>query len=240
MAAEHEIQLYADTEAPARRAADAAIADIVRIEAKYSRYRDDTVVTQINRAAGSAPVPIDAETHALLRYADHCFRLSEGRFDITSGVLRRVWDFAAQRPRVPSPESLAAARGLIGWGRVEWDANAIRLPQIGIRDPRAPDSAVAAIDVVDGAVATSGDYERYFDLGGRRYCHVLNPRTGMPVEHWRSVSVVAPLCVVAGTCATIAMLLEDRAIEFLDAQRLDYLGIDRAGNLYRRAIEAST
>ena len=93
---------------------------------------------------------------------------------------------------------------------------------------------------MDGAVATSGDYERYFDLGGRRYCHVLNPRTGMPVEHWRSVSVVAPLCVVAGTCATIAMLLEDRAIEFLDAQRLDYLAIDRAGSLYRRAIEAST
>src|SRR5205814_4130475 len=91
--------------------------------------------------------------------------------------------------------------------------------RVGIRDPRAPDSAVALLEVHDGAVATSGDYERYFDLDGRRYCHILDPRSGMPVAHWRSVSVVAPLCVVAGSCATIAMLFEERAPAFLDVQQ---------------------
>ena len=287
MAGDHEIHLFAHSAATARRAAEAAIADIARIEAKYSRYRDDSVTTRINRAAGSTPIAIDVETHALLAYADRCFRLSEGRFDITSGVLRRAWDFGARPPRVPSEETIAAARSLIGWSCVEWDADTIRLPQsgmeidlggigkeyaadraaticiergvanalinlggdvraiggqpggspwrIGIRDPRAPDRAIAGLDVVDGAVATSGDYQRYFEVDGRRYCHILDPRTGMPVAHWRSVSVVAPLCVVAGSCATIAMLLEERALAFLDSQRVDYLAVDRDGNSYRRS-----
>ena len=292
MAGDHEITLFADSAATARRAADAAIADVARIEAKYSRYRDNSMTTRINRAAGSTPIAIDVETHALLAYADRCFRLSEGRFDITSGVLRRAWDFGARAPRVPSAEAIAAARSLIGWSRVEWDEDTIRLPQsgmeidlggigkeyaadraaticiergvvhvlinlggdvravggqpdgspwrIGIRDPRAPERAIAGLDVVDGAVATSGDYERYFEVDGRRYCHILDPRSGMPVEHWRSVSVVAPLCVVAGSCATIAMLLEARALAFLDSQQVDYLAIDRDGHSFRPSATAAS
>jgi len=292
MAAEHEIQLHADTRADAEAAANAAIADIVRIEAKYSRYRDDSVTMRINRAAGGAPVAIDAETAALLQYADHCFQLSEGRFDITSGVLRRAWNFAARPPRLPSTKEVADAQALIGWPRVEWDAKAIRLPQtgmeidfggigkeyaadraaaicvdrgiahglvnlggdvraiggrpdgspwrIGIRNPRAPDRVIAGLDVMSGALATSGDYERYFEVGGRRYCHIVDPRTGTPVMHWRSVSVVAPLCVVAGSCATIAMLLEERAVEFLASQRFDYCAVDRDGTLHRPAASAAS
>jgi thiamine biosynthesis lipoprotein len=112
--------------------------------------------------------------------------------------------------------------------------------RIGIRDPRAPERAIAGLDVVDGAVATSGDYERYFEVDGRRYCHILDPRSGMPVEHWRSVSAVAPLCVVAGSCATIAMLLEERALAFLDTQQVDYLAIDRDGHSYRPSATAAS
>ena len=285
MASEHEIQLYAETEGDAERAARAAIADIARIEAKYSRYRDDSVATQINRAAGSLPVAIDGETHALLQYADRCFELSDGRFDITSGVLRRIWNFSSTTPQIPSADALSEARKRIGWQRVDWNANSIRLPaemeidfggigkeyaadraaaicveqgiahalvnlggdvraiggqpdgspwRVGIRHPRAADRAIAAIDIDDGAVATSGDYERYFDLGGRRYCHVIDAHSAMPVMHWRSVSVVAPLCVVAGSCATIAMLFEARGLEFLNAQRVDYIAVDGDGRLYRR------
>ena len=231
------------------------------------------------------PVAIDAETAALLRYADQCYRMSDARFDITSGVLRRVWDFTARPARLPSAREIAELRVLIGWQLVEWDERAIRLPKhgmeidfggigkeyavdraaailaergiahglvnmggdvraigtqgdgspwrVGIRDPRRSGEAIAVMEVVDGAVATSGDYERYFEVGGRRYCHILDPRTGMPVTHWRSVSVVAPLCSVAGSCATLAMLLEDRALPFLEAQQVVYFAIDDCACEYR-------
>src|SRR5437763_3738875 len=132
MAAEHDIQLFSASPAIAQRAADAAIADVLRIEAKYSRYRDDSVTTRINRAAGRERVEVDEETAALFRYADQCFRLSEGRFDITSGVLRRVWDFGAKEPRAPCDEALVAACASIGWSRVEWDEHGIRLPCSGM------------------------------------------------------------------------------------------------------------
>ena len=103
--------------------------------------------------------------------------------------------------------------------------------RVGIRHPRGalPDAAIAAIDVADAAVATSGDYERFIEVDGRRYCHIVDPRTGWPVTHWQSVSVVAPLAIVAGSASTIAMLLGAGAPEFLDAQGLRWLGIAADG-----------
>src|SRR5215471_2759908 len=100
MASDNEVQIDADP-IRAQRAADAAIADVRRIEAKYSRYQDDSLTTRINRAAGGPPVDIDAETAGLIAYADRCFAQSDGRFDITSGVLRRAWDFRRQPPILP-------------------------------------------------------------------------------------------------------------------------------------------
>ena len=281
MASDNEVQVFARDPAEARRAADAAIADVLRIEAKYSRYRDDSVTTRINRAAGESPVAIDAETRALLDYAERCHELSGGLFDITAGVLRRAWDFRKKPPQLPDARTLAAARALIGWEGVERDDAGIRLPRRGmeidfggigkeyaadraatilqdsgishalvnlagdvralgtqpdgapwrvaIRHPRRERAVIGYVELAGGAVATSGDYERCFDLDGRRYCHILNPRTGMPVAHWQSVSVVAPLCVVAGSCATIAMLLEGRGEAFLAAQGVHYIAVGPDG-----------
>ena len=69
MAGEHEIRLAATDAKAAQRAAEDAIADVLRIEAKYSRYREDSVTSRINAAAGKAAVIVDDETHALLEYA---------------------------------------------------------------------------------------------------------------------------------------------------------------------------
>ena len=66
---------------------------------------------------------------------------------------------------------------------------------------------------------------------GRRYCHLIDARTGWPVDAWQSISVTAPLAVQAGSCATIAMLLGERAAGFLDAQGVAWLGVDREGAL---------
>jgi thiamine biosynthesis lipoprotein len=107
---------------------------------------------------------------------------------------------------------------------------------IGIQDPRDPDAVVASIPISQGALATSGDYERYFELDGQRYCHILDPRTGMPVRHWRSVSVMAPMAIAAGSCSTIAMLKQQGGLNFLNASDMGYLTVDDQGQMLYRDI----
>lgn len=64
--------------------------------------------------------------------------------------------------------------------------------RVGIQHPRKP-SAIATLDLPDGwAVGTSGDYQRYFMLDGKRYCHIIDPRTGYPVQHTQAVTVLIP------------------------------------------------
>ena len=111
--------------------------------------------------------------------------------------------------------------------------------RIGIKHPRADGRTIASVELVDGAVATSGDYERFFEIDGRRYCHILDPRSGMPVAHWQSVSVVAPLCIVAGSCSTMAMLMGSSGEAFLAQQGLSYIAVAPDGTL-RRPVPSPT
>lgn len=63
---------------------------------------------------------------------------------------------------------------------------------VGIRDPRADEQVVARIPLINEAISTSGDYERYFERDGVRYHHILNPDTGKPAREIRSVSIIGP------------------------------------------------
>ena len=105
---------------------------------------------------------------------------------------------------------------------------------IGIQDPRHANQVVATLPITQGGLATSGDYERYFEVNGERYCHVLNPFTGQPVKFWRSVSVTAPAAVVAGCTSTMTMLKEEEGLAFLQATGFDFLAIDHAGKVHMR------
>lgn len=97
---------------------------------------------------------------------------------------------------------------------------------LGVRNPRQPEQAIAQLPVYRGGMATSGDYERYFELDGRRYCHLLNPHTGWPVSYWASVTVLAPSCLLAGTLSSIAMLREASATNWLQEQDVHALLIE--------------
>jgi len=280
-----EIRLDGDAErdgaAAMAAAAQAAIAEVRRIEQKYSRYRADSIVSRINAAAGSGvAVPVDEETDALLGFAGQLHALSDGLFDITSGVLRQAWDFRAAR--LPDAARLRPLLSLIGWQQVRREGTLVALPKagmeldfggfgkeyaadraagvlaeagmrhgfvnlggdirvlgarrdatlwrFGIQHPRDAHATLAHIDLSEGALATSGDYERYFEVGGHRYCHILDPRTGWPVsaqpDAWASASVVAPACVAAGALSTIAMLKGRDAPAFLATQQARCLLID--------------
>lgn len=284
MASRCEVRAWARAEADARHWADAAIAEVRRIEAKFSRYLPDSVVSAINRSAGAEAVTVDDETAALLDFGAELHGVSGGLFDLTSGVLRRAWDFKAAR--VPQQSVLDTLLPQVGWEHVRWVKPFVQLPRagmeidfggigkeyaadraaaalaaaggehalvnlggdirivgaqpgdaawrLGVQDPRGEaGKAIATLDVAAGAMATSGDYERFFEKNGRRYCHLLDPRSGWPVDYWRSVSVLAPVCAAAGACATVAMLQPvEKALAFLAAQGVRYLAIDANGERY--------
>jgi thiamine biosynthesis lipoprotein len=291
MASEAEIRVLGRGGADDRAALEAAADEVRRIETQYSRYRDDSVVSRINAAAGSGkPVEVDDETAGLLDFAGQLYQLSDGLFDITSGVLRRAWDFSSGR--VPEQRSLDDLLPLVGWNSVRRETrgkrNRVGLPiagmeldfggfgkeyaadraaavltaaglrhgfvnlggdirvigpnhdgagwTLGIRHPRLAQATVAGIEMSSGALATSGDYERYMDVDGRRYCHILDPRSGWPVACWQSVSVVAPVCLAAGALTTIAMLKQAAGLDFLHAQNAAFLAIDQHGTLMRQGL----
>jgi FAD:protein FMN transferase len=281
------IRLGRIDEASARALADEAIAEVRRIEAKYSRYRADSVVSRINVLAGTGEaLQLDEETAALFRYAERLHEGSEGRFDLTSGVLRRAWDF--RHGRIPRPEEVEALLPLVGWTQVIWQDGCLALPRrgmeidlgglgkeyaadraatlltdagvlsgyvnlggdirvigpqadgqpwrMGIAHPRVEGAIIAGLDLASGALATSGDYERFVEADGRRFCHILDPHTGWPVGYWRSVSVVAPACLAAGALTTVAMLMQERAVEFLRAQGVGFLAIDPDGEIVQEGV----
>lgn len=71
--------------------------------------------------------------------------------------------------------------------------------RVGIQHPRQP-GPLATVSLNDGeAIGTSGDYQRFFELDGKRYAHLLDPRSGMPAEHTEAVTVLVPAGTRAGT-----------------------------------------
>jgi len=279
-----EIRICTERKEDAMAQTEAAISEIDRIEKKFSRYREDSFISRINQGAGQGEwFECDAETCWLLDYADTLYTHSDGLFDITSGVLRRAWNF--REARLPNADAIAALLPLIGWRQVEREGARVRLPQsgmeidlggfgkeyatdnaanllsragirhgyvnlggdihvmgpqpdgqpwlIGIQNPRQKGEIIATIPLTQGGLATSGDYEKFFEIDDQRYCHVLHPRTGYPVSHWRSISVMAPLTIAAGSYSTIAMLKERQAPAFLEQTGLDFLAIDHTGNMLR-------
>lgn len=274
-----DLHLYGET-AVVEETVNLAKAEVCRLETKYSRYRVDSYLSQLNLQAGQ-PQKVDSETSGLLDFADQCYRQSQGLFDLTTGVLRSVWSFRDRR--LPDTDALQECLRRVGWHRLQWHSPYLVLPTgmeldlggvvkefaadrvlailcqqgvtglvnlagdirvtgpqpdgkawpVGIRHPRQTDQVAAWLPLAAGALATSGDYERFFELDGRRYCHILNPKTGYPGEQApASVSVLADNCLLAGALATIAMLLGKDAESWLVSLGVPFLLFDESLTVY--------
>lgn len=285
-----EIQLFDESRVQGKRLARQLADEVVRLEEKYSRFRPDSLLSQINQTAGAANgVQIDGETQSLLEHAASCFDSSDGLFDITAGALNAIWDF--KRARVPSERQIDKALSHVGFGRLRWDDARLRLPKgmqidfggivkeyaadsaarlarelgvqaglvnlggdfsvigpqpdqqawaVGILGPQSESPIMASIDLRDGGLASSGDYERFFVHEGRRYSHIINPKTGWPSAGLRAVSVAANLCTVAGTVATIAMLKEEtEAKAWLAESGLPYVCMDSQSDVQGSSLSAT-
>ncbi|GAA5187455.1 FAD:protein FMN transferase [Ferrimonas gelatinilytica] len=274
MASDCELLIDPCPESRARALLVAAERRVRAIEQKYSRYREDNLVARLHRAEGK-PVAIDGETLSLLTFADHCYRLSDGLFDLTSGVLRRAWRFDGC-DRLPSQGEIDALLPLIGWERVRYDDSTLSLPagmeldfggigkeyavdqvaaelarqapslsvlvnfggdiaisvpraperppwQVGIATPSKPTQASYPLTLRHGALATSGDSQRFLRHGGVRYSHILNPKTGWATRSGPAqVTVAGQSCLQAGLLATLALLHETEAEAFIRAQQVPY------------------
>ncbi|MGB9629428.1 MAG: FAD:protein FMN transferase [Thermodesulfobacteriota bacterium] len=102
---------------------------------------------------------------------------------------------------------------------------------IGIQDPRKPEKIIARISLTKGALATSGDYEKYFIYQGKRYHHILNPRDGLPAEGCQSVSVLTKEGIIADAMATAVFVLgPKKGYSLCDSmERINCLIIERGG-----------
>jgi len=298
------LNIYCENPQISQKILSQVLGELKRLEDKYSRYLSSSLLSKINAAAGVNKVDIDDETYALLAYAEQAYQISDGLFDITTGVLRHLWDFKKQQ--IPSQNNINKFLLLIDWQSVEWNQDFIYLPKTGmeidfggivkeyaadavaallksvgvehglidlggdihvlgpdidnkpwsvaIRSPQTPSKlkksleynveqthplnvkkpqALANISMTHGGLASSGDYERNFIVKGKKYSHLLHPKTGWPVHGLSAVSVWCEQCVMAGTIATISMLKQDEGITWLNELGIAYVAMDHLGNTHQ-------
>lgn len=272
MASDCELLVDCRDEKLTRKLTQIVATEAWRIEQKFSRYRDDNVVHEIHGAQGRA-VRVDEETTGLLNFAARCYQLSDGLFDITSGILRKAWVFDGS-DNIPSPQQVQDLLTLVGWSKLAWQAPSLTLPEgmqidfggfgkeyavdraakllteylatqnnnvaflinfggdlfasappgnkeswtVGIESIGGSAQSVV-VQLKHGGLATSGDARRFLERDGKRYSHVLDPRSGWPVSDApAAVTVAAQNCTDAGFLATLSMLHGKQAHEFLEAQ----------------------
>lgn len=274
------LHLYAPEHSEVEAIAQSAISEVSRIEQRYSRYCADSYLSRINRAAEHGEtIEVDEETAGLLNYAYACHRKSGGLFDITSGALRKAWDFSSES--LPEQSAIDSLLPFVGLGKILWEAPRLTFPVpgmeldfggigkeyaadraaaicvslgiehglvdlggdicvigphpdqapwlINIRHPRKLDSFMASVKIERGSIASSGDYERFIEVEGMRYCHIINPLTGWPVRGLSSVSVLAEQCMVAGSISTMAMLKGISGIQWLKDLGVQHSWMDEDG-----------
>ncbi|HEY5624737.1 MAG TPA: FAD:protein FMN transferase, partial [Gammaproteobacteria bacterium] len=104
---------------------------------------------------------------------------------------------------------------------------------VGIRHPRADDQVVTRLPLVDEAISTSGDYERYFEEDGRRYHHIINPVTGAPIEGVLSVTVIGPDATMTdGLSTTLFVLGVEPGLAFIESlPAYEAIVVDATGRL---------
>lgn len=246
-----------------------------RIEDKYSRYNNKSFCSEMNAKAGQR-VNIDSETYQLLEFANQCYQMSDGAFDITSGILRKAWHFDGS-DNVPSKKRVKSLLKFIGWPHVKYSPQSFLMNkgmevdfggfgkeyavdravlllskiedvpflvnyggdlasfgkkkvnepwQIGVEHPAFKSHQSTVVTIKEGALATSGDANRFLYKDGQRYSHILDVKTGWPIQNSpASITVAAPNCIQAGFLATLALLQGKNAELFLQEQDIIYWSI---------------
>ncbi len=190
----------------AQAAITAVLAEVTRLEQRYSRYRPDSLLSQINQVADQGgQMVVDAETAALLDYAQTCYRQSDGLFDITAGRLRQLWRFGDPQARLPTKAQLHAQLAHIGWDKLRWTAPVLTFPVPGLALDLGGIVKEYAVDRAAGLAQEQGITSGVINLGGD--IRVLGPRPdGSPwrvhIQHPRQAGELAALTLRCGAVAS--------------------------------------
>ena len=261
----------------------AAWAEIDRLEAMISSWRESSQTSAVNRAAGLHPEEVSPELFNLVRRSLKISRLTDGAFDITFASAGRLWDFRSGK--LPDAADVAEAAKIIDYHNVilNEEENTIFLAKPGVRigfgaigkgyaanraifvlrqhgiknalvnaggdlvatghqengnpwtisiaHPRKTGQLLARLDISEQAVVTSGDYERFIMVDGKRYSHIIDPRTGFPVEGLISVTVICPDGELADELATSVFVLgREKGLDLINRlEGIEAIVIDARG-----------
>lgn len=165
------LRFYHYNDIQARGMFQSAVDEVKRLEDKYSRYLDESLLTQINKDAGLQATSIDTETYSLLAYAEQAYQISDGLFDLTTGVLRKIWDFKSAQ--IPSQQAIDEQLCFVDWRFVEWNQNSIFLPKKGMELDFGGLVKEYAADAVATLLKKFDIDHAVIDLGGD--IHVIGP-----------------------------------------------------------------
>jgi thiamine biosynthesis lipoprotein len=203
-----------------------AIAWVQDFEAKYSRFREDSLISRINCSAGLEWVEIDDELASIFALCDEYHWSTGGVFDPTMLPLARLWDYKAAHPTVPSEAEVQQALSLLGWQRVQRRDRAVFLPEPGMAIDLGGIGKEYAVDRVVEQAAAFGIADLMVDFG-RDVRVTGKARTGEP---WR-VGLEDPRDL--GQCWA-GVLVTNRAV----ATSGDYCrGFEHGGTFYSHILD---
>lgn len=286
MGTDLEIKVIDADPEKAKKALDAAVAEIQRVEDMFTTWRDSPL-NRLNAQAGKGFVQVPEELAKLVARSLAVAEVTHGAFDPTFASVGKLWDFKAVPPKLPSDSEIAAALKKVGYRKVKIDLenSRISLPagtrlglggiakgygvdramtvlmdhgikngvvnaggdlkalgtkfgepwRIAITHPRKGHKPVAVVPLSNICLVTSGDYERFFMVNGKRYHHILDPRTGRPATGCISATVLAPDAAFADALATAMVVLgPEEGLKVIEAlPRVNALLVDLEGHVFQ-------
>lgn len=280
-----EFTLFGEDKSGFEAATNAAFAEIDRLEAMMSSYKEGSEVSRITKSAGIKAEKVSPEVIAVLKTALKIAELSGGAFDPTIGALSRNWGFSGELKIIPSKEAVEESRKLVDYRGVNIDeaAGTVKLAKkgmtlnlggvakgyiigraghilkergvasaiakaggdmyvfnftekqkpfvIGIQNPRDEKKLIGTLSISNGAVSSSGDYERFFIKDNVRYHHILDPKTGYPAQGMQGVTIITADPALSDAMSTAVFVLgPSKGMELVKKLDADALLIDSSGN----------
>jgi len=250
----------AETEVAGEGLLHDCIEEVRRIEKLLTEFNEDSETTLINNHAGVRPVQVSNEMYQLLQRCIQISKLTDGCFDITTGILKKLYNFRDGAFVFPSQNKILECLDKTGYRKIKLlSGNRVYLERkgmhigfgaigkgyaahktmklmqqkgvlggvinasgdlcawgtkhngahwnVGIANPDTPDEILLWLRLKEMSIATSGNYEQYFELNGIRYAHNINPGTGRPVTGIKSVSLISPHAELSDALATAVTVM---------------------------------